>query len=94
MTNILPKDENYEGVIIKTDRMSRVLINGNNFTVGAGDSVVAAMAYAMEEKLPREQQISLAMAMGAASVMQSGTQPPDAKTVFQLAGQVEFEKIR
>lgn len=62
-------------------------------TVGAGDSVVAAMAYGMEKGLPRQEQIALAMAMGAASVMQSGTQAPDGKTVFEMAKQVEIEKL-
>ena len=63
-------------------------------TVGAGDSVVAAMAYAMEKKLSREQAIALAMAMGAASVMQSGSQAPDLDTVQTLSRQVQFEKTK
>ena len=54
-------------------------------TVGAGDAVVAAMAYGMEKGLSREEQIRLAMAMGAASVMQSGTQAPRKETVRELA---------
>ena len=62
-------------------------------TVGAGDSVVAAMAYGLERKLPKEEQIRLAMAMGAASVMQSGTQAPDIETVWKLAKQVELQKL-
>lgn len=62
-------------------------------TVGAGDSVVAAMAYGLERGLSKEEQIRLAMAMGAASVMQSGTQAPDAETVLRLARQVELQKI-
>ncbi len=62
-------------------------------TVGAGDSVVAAMAYGLERELPKEEQIRLAMAMGAASVMQSGTQAPDLETVRKLAGQVELQKL-
>ena len=41
-------------------------------TVGAGDSMVAAMAYGKEKHLPRQQQIQLAVAMGAASVMCDG----------------------
>lgn len=61
-------------------------------TVGAGDSVVAAMAYGLARNLPREDQIRLAMAMGAASVMQSGSQAPDAETVMALTKQVVFEK--
>ena len=62
-------------------------------TVGAGDSVVAAMACGLEQNLPRQEQIRLAMAMGAASVMQSGTQAPDRETVRKLAEQVEFQKL-
>lgn len=62
-------------------------------TVGAGDSVVAAMAYGFSRGLPKEEQIRVAMAMGAASVMQSGTQAPDRETVFRLAQQVELENI-
>lgn len=62
-------------------------------TVGAGDSVVAAMAYSLERNLPKDEQIRLAMAMGAASVMQSGTQAPDKETVLYLAQSVEFCKL-
>lgn len=62
-------------------------------TVGAGDSVVAAMAYGLENNLSKEDQIRLAMAMGAASVMQSGSQAPDAKTVWDLCDKVEFARI-
>lgn len=63
-------------------------------TVGAGDSVVAAMAYGMEKNLSRRERIALAMAMGAASVMQSGTQAPDGETVKKLAQQVKFRELR
>lgn len=62
-------------------------------TVGAGDSVVAAMAYGLQNNLSKEEQIRLAMAMGAASVMQSGSQAPDAKTVWDLAKQVAFTRL-
>ena len=62
-------------------------------TVGAGDSVVAAMAYGLERDFSREDQIRLAMAMGAASVMQSGSQAPDTKTVWELAKAVKFKKL-
>ena len=60
-------------------------------TVGAGDSVVAAMAYGMEKNLPREEIIPLAMAMGAASVMQSGSQAPDMESVQTLSKQVQIK---
>lgn len=62
-------------------------------TVGAGDSVVAAMAYAQERNLSREETIRLAVAMGAASVMQSGTQSPEADLVWELAQQVKLQKL-
>ncbi len=62
-------------------------------TVGAGDSVVAAMAYAKTRNLGREELIRLAVAIGAASVMQSGTQPPEASLVWELAQQVRVEKL-
>ena len=62
-------------------------------TVGAGDSVVAAMAYAQARNLRREEKIRLAVAIGAASVMQSGTQPPEAQLVWELEKQVRVQKL-
>ena len=62
-------------------------------TVGAGDSVVAAMAYAQAKNLSREEKVRLAVAMGAASVMQSGTQPPQAQLVWELEKQVRVQKL-
>lgn len=62
-------------------------------TVGAGDSMVAAMAYGKEKNLPREQQIRLAVAMGAASVMCDGTQAPDKALVWDLAEQVKIQEV-
>lgn len=62
-------------------------------TVGAGDSVVAAMAYGYAKKLAREEKIRLSVAMGAASVMQSGTQPPESTLVWKLAERVKITKL-
>ena len=62
-------------------------------TVGAGDSVVAAAAYGQAKNLTGEARIQLAVAMGAASVMQSGTQPPEAQLVWELAQQVKMKKL-
>ena len=62
-------------------------------TVGAGDSMVAAMAFGDEQKLGREEKIRLAVTMGAGSVMQSGTQPPEANLVWELTKQVSLEKL-
>lgn len=62
-------------------------------TVGAGDSVVAAAAYGQAGNLSREARIRLAVAMGAASVMQSGTQSPEGALVWELAQQVKMKKL-
>lgn len=62
-------------------------------TVGAGDSMVAAMAYGKAKKLSREEKIRLSVAIGAASVMQDGTQPPQASLVWELAKQVVIKKL-
>ena len=43
--------------------------------------MVAAMAHGIQSGLDQEEQIRLAMAMGAASVMEDGTQAPDPETV-------------
>lgn len=63
-------------------------------TVGAGDSIVAAMAYGLAKNLPEEEMIRLAMAMGAASVMQSGSQAPAAALVKTLVMRVTPEPIQ
>ena len=62
-------------------------------TVGAGDSMVAAMAYGHVKQLPREAFIRLAVAMGAASCMCDGTQAPDGALVRKLAEQVEIMEV-
>ncbi len=62
-------------------------------TVGAGDSVVAAMAYGKMKNLSREEMIRLAVAIGAASVMQDGSQPPEASLVWELAKDVQITKL-
>ncbi len=80
----LEKDRIYRAQSVKVEVKS---------TVGAGDSVVAAMAYGLQEGLPTEKVLPLAMAMGAASVMQSGTQAPDRALVYKLAQQVNFQEI-
>lgn len=53
-------------------------------TVGAGDSMVAALAFGCEQKLDDIQIIRLAMATSAANVMCSGSQPASKADVEQL----------
>lgn len=62
-------------------------------TVGAGDSMVAAMAYGHGRELPRWQIIQLAVAMGAASCMYDGTQAPDVSLVENLSKQVKIMEV-
>lgn len=62
-------------------------------TVGAGDSVVAALALAEERGLTPEQTLALATATGAANVMCSGTQAADRTQVESLLPQVRCRTL-
>lgn len=62
-------------------------------TVGAGDSMVAALAYGEEKGLSEVQTCKLAMAISAASVMCSGTQAPAARTVEELYHMVNILEL-
>lgn len=60
-------------------------------TVGAGDSMVAALAYSIDMGYDFEKSVKLAIASGTANVMTTGTQPADLATIIQLEKQVAFE---
>lgn len=62
-------------------------------TVGAGDALVAAMAYAKEKNLEGVEAIKLSMATAAASVMRSGTQAPDKSAVESLENDVVVKEL-
>ncbi len=62
-------------------------------TVGAGDSVVAAMAHAMLVGLDLEDAARLAVATGSANVMCSGTQPAELEVIEELKPQVTIQTI-
>ncbi len=62
-------------------------------TVGAGDSVVAAMAHAMLAGLNFEDTARLAVATGSANVMCSGTQPAELEVIEELKPQVTIQAI-
>ncbi|OFK23272.1 1-phosphofructokinase [Olsenella sp. HMSC062G07] len=62
-------------------------------TVGAGDSVVAAVAVAQQAGLSIEETARLGVATGAANVMQSGTQAAPRSLVDDLAGKVTVEEL-
>lgn len=62
-------------------------------TVGAGDAMVAALAYGWEEKLPMKEAVALGMATSAGAVTTVGTKPPAREVVDELLGQVELEEL-
>ena len=62
-------------------------------TVGAGDSVVAALAYAEEHGLSEEEAVRLSTATGAANVMCSGTQAAERSVIEELLPKVRFSKL-
>ena len=63
-------------------------------TVGAGDSVVAAFAFADARGLSTEDALRLAMATGAANVMESGTQAAERSVVDSLIEKVQLTRLR
>lgn len=62
-------------------------------TVGAGDAMVAALAYSWEKKLDNEETVRLCIATSAGAVTTIGTKPPVRSVVDELMKQVIIEKI-
>ena len=62
-------------------------------TVGAGDSVVAALAVAEEAGKSLEETVRLSTATGAANVMCSGTQAAEYEAIEALMPQVVFHRL-
>ena len=62
-------------------------------TVGAGDAMVAAMAYSWDKKMSREEMIRTCIAASAGAVMTVGTKPPSRELVDSLMEQVTMEEI-
>ena len=62
-------------------------------TVGAGDAMAAALAYAWEKKLDIKETVRLCMASSAGAVTTRGTKPPSKDLVEKLKKQVKTEII-
>ena len=62
-------------------------------TVGAGDAMVAAFAYARECKLSKEETVKLCMATSAGAVTTVGTKPPSKELVDELKKQVYVQQL-
>lgn len=62
-------------------------------TVGAGDAMVAALSYAWDKGLDREEMVKTCMATSAGAVTTLGTKPPTRALVDELMAQVEIETI-
>lgn len=62
-------------------------------TVGAGDSVVAALAVAEEAEMSLEEAVRLSTATGAANVMCSGTQAAEYEVIQELMPKVVFHTL-
>ena len=62
-------------------------------TVGAGDSMVAALAYGQETGMDWPDRLRLAVAVSAASVMCRGTQVPEHDAIARLYRQVTIEEV-
>ena len=62
-------------------------------TVGAGDSMMAAMAYGAAKGMGFRDTCALALAVSAAAVTTPGTQPAEKHVVDELLRQVQIEEI-
>jgi 1-phosphofructokinase len=62
-------------------------------TVGAGDSMVGALAYALEAGLGFEDTIRLAMAASGGAATTEGTNPPSLQLVEELKMKVDIRPI-
>lgn len=62
-------------------------------SVGAGDAMVAAIAYSLDNEYNLEKLVKLSVATSAGAVVTEGTKPPTKALVDELIEQVVIEKI-
>lgn len=78
-----------KGLCLKAEGLSVPVLS----TVGAGDSMVAAMACGWEKGMTDDARLRLAIAISAASVMCSGTQAPEKEIIDKLYEQVAIREV-
>lgn len=61
--------------------------------VGAGDAMVAALSYAQDKGLSKEETVRLCMAVSAGAVTTIGTKPPSRDVVEELIQKVTIQEI-
>ncbi len=81
---IITKENQVSCPVLKIDAKS---------TVGAGDAMVAAMAYSWEQKLNFEDMVKLCLATSAGACTTVGTKPPSLEVVEELKKQVTMCEI-
>lgn len=62
-------------------------------TVGAGDAMVAALAFAIDRGDPFEKTVALSVAAGTTAVASEGTQPPDRMAVLHYETKVQLKHL-
>lgn len=83
-------------ILVRKDyqvRCPALLVKAHS-TVGAGDAMVAALAYAWEQKLNNEETVLYCMAASAGAVTTIGTKPPDKELVEELKQQVTINIMK
>ncbi len=63
-------------------------------SVGAGDAMVAALAYALENEYSMEDLITLSVACSAGAVETKGTQPATLERIKELQTQVKIKEVK
>lgn len=59
-------------------------------TVGAGDAMVAALSYSLDQKADFTEAVRLAMAVSAGAVTTQGTNPPSRQVIDELKNKVDI----
>ena len=93
-SNILFEDDGYHGCVIFTDKMSRITVEGNRITAGAGASVTALATTAKNASLTGlEFSYGIPGSVGGAVVMNAGAYGGEMSGVFESCEIFDTEKL-